>query len=105
MRVRWPFVLALLALVLGLGAWVGVPAVTSAWRQHQDDRRAAAWVAHLTPAWRELSTMPDPVGLTGQPLNRSTHFNPMFVWRGHMDPHLAALRFRTALTGAGARNA
>lgn len=105
MRVRWPFLLALIALVLGLAAWAGIPAAVAAWRQHQDDRRAAAWVAHLTPAWRALSTMPDPDGLTGQALNRSRRFNTMFLWRGDLEPAAAALRFRGALEGLGATNA
>lgn len=103
MRLRWPFRLALLGLVLGLGAWVTVPAVAQAWRQHQEDRRTAAWVAQLTPPWRALSAMPDPAGLTGQP--RSDRFTPNFVWYGTIKPHPAALRFRSALVAVGATDA
>lgn len=102
---RRPFLLALACLVIGLSAWAAVPALGRAWRQHQEDRREAAWVARLTPAWRALAAMPDPPGLTGWPLNHSDRFHLFFAWHGHVGPHQAALRLRSALVHMGASHA
>lgn len=111
MRLRWPFRVALAAIVVGTAALVLVPVARSAWaswRQRQQDHRdrlaSARWLKHAQPAMRLLATLSTPSDLRSCVTHQQTLQTGVVCWRGSASPVTVTAAFVRELRTIGGRD-
>jgi hypothetical protein len=106
---RWPFAVALVAVLVGVGAMFATPHIKTRWQAWQDARQERQWAAEFKraqPAVDALARMPLPDGVEncpGVPRDALTKTH-MVCWRGTTEVEPATLALATNLRGIGAEN-
>ena len=106
---RWPFAVALVAVLVGVGAMFATPHIKTRWQAWQDAREERQWAAAFKreqPAADAVARMPLPDGVQNCPglVEDSVAKTHMVCWRGAADVEPATISLAKNLRAAGAQN-